>query len=62
MKKSLLKNLLAMALGGALSSVAVVKVDPDHFQESLKRLATVALAGAATGIIGLNVRAPKDDL
>ncbi len=38
MKKKLLKNLLALVIGGALSSAAAVEIDPDHFGKSLKAM------------------------
>jgi hypothetical protein len=61
MKKAILKNVLALALGGAISSMVGVKIDPDHFGKSVKELGTQAAMGAGLAVIGLNVRAPKDE-
>lgn len=61
MKKKLLKNLLALVIGGALSSAAAVEIDPDHFGKSLKDMGKQAAAGGAGALIMLHMRAPKDD-
>lgn len=61
MKKALLKNVLALAIGGAVASAVGVRIDPDHFGKSLKEMGTQAAMGAGLAVIGLNTRAPKDE-
>jgi hypothetical protein len=59
--KKLLKNVAAIAIGGALTGGAAAKIDPDHFKDSLKNLGRVAGAGAAGALWAMNTRAPKDE-
>lgn len=61
MKKMILKHILAIALGGAFSAVGAAQIDPDHFGKSLKDAGVLAGIGAATAVVGLNTRAPKDE-
>lgn len=61
MKKKILKHILALAIGGALSSASAVQIDPDHFGKSMKDMGAQAAAGAAAAVVMLHVRAPKDD-
>lgn len=61
LRKAILKQLLAVALGGACTALAGAKIDPDHLGASLKELGKLAATGSAIGVIGLNARAPKDD-
>jgi len=61
MRKKILKNLAALALGGAISSMVGVKIDPEHFGKSLRELGAQAAMGAGLAVVSLNVRAPKDE-
>ena len=61
MKKKLIKQIVAIALGGAFSGIGAAQVDPDHFGKSLKTAGVLAGMGAITAVVGLNTRAPKDD-
>lgn len=61
MKKAILKNVLAIALGGAFSAVGAARLDPSHFGKSLTDAGVLAGMGALTALTGLHTRAPKDD-
>lgn len=61
MLKMILKQVAALALGGALTAGAGVAIDPDHLGQSLMTLGKLALSGAVAALITLHVRAPKDD-
>lgn len=61
MKKKLIKQIVAIALGGAFSGLGAAQVDPDHFSGSLKAAGVMAGMGAITALVGLNTRAPKDE-
>jgi len=61
MKKTIIKHILAIALGGAFTAVGAATVDPNHFKNSLKEAGALAATGAITAVVGLNTRAPKDE-
>ena len=61
MLKMILKQVAALAIGGALTAGASVAIDPAHLSESLLTLGKLALSGAVAALITLNIRAPKDD-
>lgn len=60
MKQKILKQVFALALGGALTGAAGATIDPEHFKSSFTELGKLAGAGAVAAVWTLNIRAPKD--
>ena len=59
--KPMMKSVLALALGGAFNALGTVAIDGSHLGASLGKAGVLALTGAITAVIGLHVRAPKDE-
>lgn len=59
-KKKLLKNLAALAIGGFISGASTALLDPEHFGDSLKALAKAGAAGAGIAVVSLNIKSPRE--